>query len=173
MEVTKMDGSDEEIRLEVKGEGHTFCNALQNFLLKDPVIEFSGYNITHPLVGEPILNIRTGQYYGYQWNLMAAARAATNQIWMIACNSVGEQHKGKYDFWGGSGLWAPSGIPLFQASNKEEQLCLLHQINIQHEVEAEHDAFDFYDSFRKVYRCVPKMRAFTRMEDMTPGSDGK
>ena len=38
MEVIKMDSSDEEIRLEVKGEGHTFCNALQNFLLKDPII---------------------------------------------------------------------------------------------------------------------------------------
>lgn len=121
----------------------------------------------------PMMNIRTGQYYGYQWNLMAAARAATNQIWMIACNSVGEQHKGKYDFWGGSGLWAPSGIPLFQASNKEEQLCVLHQIDIQYEVEAEDDAFDFYDSFRKVYRGIPKMRAFTRMEETTSGSDGK
>ena len=40
-----MVSSDEEIRLEVKGEGHTFCNALQNFLLKDPTIEFSGYQI--------------------------------------------------------------------------------------------------------------------------------
>ncbi len=59
MDVKKIESNDKEIQLEVKGEGHSFCNALQNFLLKDPAIEFSGYNITHPLVGEPIFNIRT------------------------------------------------------------------------------------------------------------------
>jgi DNA-directed RNA polymerase subunit L len=59
MEVKKMESNAEEIQLELKGEGHSFCNALQNFLLKDPAIEFSGYKITHPLVGEPIFNIRT------------------------------------------------------------------------------------------------------------------
>ncbi len=113
----------------------------------------------------PKMNVRTDQYYGYQWNLMAAARAATNQVWMIACNAVGEQEKGGYEFWGSSGLWAPSGIPLFQASNQEEQVCLLNQIDIREEVEAEHDDFDFYDSFIKIYRRIPKMRAFTRMPE--------
>jgi len=80
MEVTKMDGSDEEIRLEVKGEGHTFCNALQNFLLKDPVIEFSGYNITHPLVGEPILNIRTNREKRPEQSAIDAATALQNEL---------------------------------------------------------------------------------------------
>lgn len=111
----------------------------------------------------PMMNIRTDQYYGYQWNIMAAARAITNQIWMIACNSVGVQHKGGYTFWGGSGLWAPSGIPLFQASSVEEQLCILHQVDIQNEVETEDDDFDFYDSFIEVYQAIPGKRAFTRM----------
>lgn len=113
----------------------------------------------------PLANVRTDRYYGYQWNLMAAARAATNQIWMIACNSVGVQHQGGYNFWGSSGLWAPSGIPLFQASNVKEQLCVLRQVDIQYEVEAEDDDFDFYDSFIRVYRSIPGMRAFTRMEE--------
>ena len=31
----------------------------------------------------PMMNIRNEQYYGYQWNLMAAARAATNQIYHL------------------------------------------------------------------------------------------
>ena len=80
MEVTKMDGSDEEIRLEVKGEGHTFCNALQNFLLKDPAIEFSGYNITHPLVGEPILDIRTNSKKRPEQSAIDASTALQNEL---------------------------------------------------------------------------------------------
>ena len=80
MEVTKMDSSDEEIRLEVKGEGHTFCNALQNFLLKDPAIDFSGYQITHPLVGEPILNIRTNNKKRPEQSAIDAATALQEEL---------------------------------------------------------------------------------------------
>ena len=75
-----MDTSDEEIQLEVKGEGHTFCNALQNFLLKDPAIEFSGYKITHPLVGEPILNIRTNSKKRPEQSAMDAATALQKEL---------------------------------------------------------------------------------------------
>lgn len=75
-----MDTSDEEIQLEVKGEGHTFCNALQNFLLKDPAIEFSGYKITHPLVGEPILNIRTNRKKQPEQSAMDAATALQKEL---------------------------------------------------------------------------------------------
>jgi DNA-directed RNA polymerase subunit L len=75
-----MDTSDEEIQLEVKGEGHTFCNALQNFLLKDPAIEFSGYKITHPLVGEPILNIRTNRKKRPEQSAMDAATALQKEL---------------------------------------------------------------------------------------------
>jgi len=138
----------------------------------DGVIELASWR--GPAVrAYPMMNVRTDQYYGYQWDLMAAARAATNQIWMIACNSVGVQHKGDYNFWGRSGLWAPSGIPLFQASNTQEQLCVLHQVDIRYEVEAEDNDFNFYDSFIKVYRPIPGMRAFTRMEGPSPGTGGK
>jgi DNA-directed RNA polymerase subunit L len=80
MEVTKMDSSDEEIQLEVKGEGHTFCNALQNFLLKDPAIEFSGYKITHPLVGEPIVNIRTNKKKRPEQSALDAATALQKEL---------------------------------------------------------------------------------------------
>jgi predicted amidohydrolase len=128
----------------------------------DGVIELASWR--GPAVrAYPMMNIRTEEYYGYQWNLMAAARAASNQIWMIGCNAVGVQHKPGYTFWGGSGLWAPSGIRLFQASTTQEQLCMLYRVDIRGEVDAEDNAFDFYDSFIKVYREIPEMRAFTRM----------
>ena len=47
-----------ELKIEIEGEGHTFCNALQQVLLKDRSVEFAGYNVTHPLVGQPVIYIR-------------------------------------------------------------------------------------------------------------------
>ncbi|MCF8127881.1 MAG: carbon-nitrogen hydrolase family protein [Deltaproteobacteria bacterium] len=129
----------------------------------DGVIELASWR-GPALRAYPMMNIRNDEYYGYQWNLMAAARAATNQMWIVACNSVKIQHVGKYNFWGSSGLWAPSGIPLFQASNVNEELWIIHGVNILQEVKKEDDAFDFYDSFIKVYHPIMHERAFTRME---------
>ncbi|MEJ2587105.1 MAG: hypothetical protein P8165_05900 [Deltaproteobacteria bacterium] len=40
-------------------------------------------------------------------------------------------------------------------------------------MEAEDDDFDFYDSLKKVYRPIPRMRAFTRMEGAPAGTGGK
>jgi len=128
----------------------------------DGVIELASWR-GPALRAYPMMNIRNEQYYGYQWNLMAAARAATNQMWIIACNSVQRQKRGNYVFWGGSGLWAPSGIPLFQAANTHESLCVIHRVDIRREVASEDDDFDFYDSFIKVYHPIMNERAFTRM----------
>lgn len=47
-----------ELKIEIEGEGHTFCNALQQVLLEDRAVEFSGYELTHPLVGQPVIYIR-------------------------------------------------------------------------------------------------------------------
>lgn len=55
--VLKHEGN--ELRIELAGEGHSFCNALQSVLLKDETLEFVGYNIPHPLVGQPTIYIRT------------------------------------------------------------------------------------------------------------------
>jgi len=64
----------------------------------------------------PEMNVKTDTYYGYLWDVMMAATAATNQIWVIACNAVGVHAMTGARFWGGSGIWAPSGLPLLQAS---------------------------------------------------------
>ena len=47
------------LRIELVGEGHSFCNALQSVLLKDDTLEFVGYNMPHPLIGQPTIYIRT------------------------------------------------------------------------------------------------------------------
>jgi len=50
--------TSDELRIEIEGEGHTFCNLLQKALLEDDTIELSGYNIQHPLVSNPVIYVR-------------------------------------------------------------------------------------------------------------------
>jgi len=59
VEVTVRKRDKQELQIVVNGEGHSFCIALQNFLLKDDSLEFSGYTIEHPLLGNPIISVRT------------------------------------------------------------------------------------------------------------------
>ncbi len=59
MKLKVLKETDNEIRVEVQGEGHTFCNALQDVLLNDKDVEFAGYSIDHPLISEPVIFIRT------------------------------------------------------------------------------------------------------------------
>ena len=58
MKINILNRSKNELKIELEGEGHTFCNALQEMLLKDDAIEFTGYDISHPLIGKPIFYIR-------------------------------------------------------------------------------------------------------------------
>ena len=59
MEVKIRKKDKQKLQIEVIGEGHSFCNALQNVLLKDDSLEFSGYTIEHPLIGNPVISLRT------------------------------------------------------------------------------------------------------------------
>jgi DNA-directed RNA polymerase subunit L len=47
-----------EIRIEIEGESHTFCNVLQKALLEDESVETASYYISHPLVSKPILYVK-------------------------------------------------------------------------------------------------------------------
>jgi len=59
MKITVLEKAKNELRIEIEGEGHTFCNLLQHILLEDKTVEMAGYNIPHPLVGKPILRVKT------------------------------------------------------------------------------------------------------------------
>lgn len=58
MKINVLNRSKNELKVELDGEGHTFCNAIQEMLLKDETIDFAGYDISHPLIGKPIFYIR-------------------------------------------------------------------------------------------------------------------
>jgi len=50
--------TSDEMRIEIVGEGHTFCNVLQKTLLEDETVEIGGYSIEHPLVSNPVVYVK-------------------------------------------------------------------------------------------------------------------
>jgi len=59
MKMKVLEKTSNELKIEIEGEGHTFCNVLQKTLLEDDTVEMAGYNIPHPLVSNPIVYLRT------------------------------------------------------------------------------------------------------------------
>jgi len=110
----------------------------------------------------PGMNLRTDHYYGDLWDKVMPANSATNQIWTIACNAVGTHGVTGARFWGGSGIWAPSGTCLVQASRHNEELVIVHHIDLQEAQESEKDDFDYAFDFREIYRPMEEGKTFPR-----------
>jgi DNA-directed RNA polymerase subunit L len=59
MELKVLSKGKNELRIELVGEDHTFCNLLQNALLEDKNVEIAGYDQPHPLIRSSIVYFRT------------------------------------------------------------------------------------------------------------------
>jgi DNA-directed RNA polymerase subunit L len=59
MEVRVLTKGKNELKIEIIGEDHTFCNLLQNALLEDKNVEIAGYDQPHPLIRSSIVYFRT------------------------------------------------------------------------------------------------------------------
>lgn len=59
MEVKVLSKTKSELKFEIVGEDHTFCNLLQNILLEDKNVEIAGYDQPHPLIRSSIVYLRT------------------------------------------------------------------------------------------------------------------
>jgi len=55
MDIKILKKTPDEMRIEIIGEGHTFCNLLQKALLEDETVEIGGYNVEHPLISKPVV----------------------------------------------------------------------------------------------------------------------
>ncbi|MEM0085097.1 MAG: DNA-directed RNA polymerase subunit L [Candidatus Methanomethylicia archaeon] len=58
MEIKVLRRDEDCIELEVKGEGHTFFNALCSKLHEDPAVIIASYNIPHPLEDRTLFILR-------------------------------------------------------------------------------------------------------------------
>jgi DNA-directed RNA polymerase subunit L len=72
MEVKVLSKSKNELRLEIIGEDHTFCNLLQNVLLEDKNVELAGYDQPHPLIRSSIIYVRTKREVSPEKTLLTA-----------------------------------------------------------------------------------------------------
>jgi DNA-directed RNA polymerase subunit L len=59
MEVKVLQKAKNELKIEIVGEDHTFCNLLQSVLLQDKNVEIAGYDQPHPLIRSSIVYVRT------------------------------------------------------------------------------------------------------------------
>jgi len=59
MKVKILKKAPNELKLEIEGVGHTFCNLLQKRLLEDETVDLAGYDIPHPLASNSIVYVRT------------------------------------------------------------------------------------------------------------------
>jgi predicted amidohydrolase len=128
----------------------------------DAVIEVACWRGTGTRAYQDV-NIFTDTYYGYLWDTLMASRSATNQFWTIACNAVGRHEISGEVFWGGSGLWAPSGINIVKASNYNEELLIVRNVDIKGERKKEQDDFNHGMDFNEIYRHLEDKRTFTRL----------
>ena len=110
----------------------------------------------------PGMNLRTDRYYGDLWDCVLPAASATNQIWTIACNAVGDHGVTGAPFWGGSGIWAPSGTCLIQASHVREELVIVHNVDLKGAQDFEKDDFDYAFDFKQIYRPLGDSGTFVR-----------
>ncbi len=101
-----------------------------------------------PVRAYPGLGLRAERYYGFQWDTFLPAAAAAYQIWVIACNAVGAHPVSGEGFWGGSGIYAPSGVTLVSGSRREEELVIVHHLPIAGERAFEKADFDYPADFR-------------------------
>ena len=63
------------MKIKVIGEGHSFCNALRTKLHEDDRVETAAYNIDHPLIGEPVVHVKTEERKSPKSALVRAAKA--------------------------------------------------------------------------------------------------
>ena len=58
MKVKVLNKTANELKIEVEGAGHGLCNLLQKKLLEDKNVDMAGYDISHPLVSNPVIYVR-------------------------------------------------------------------------------------------------------------------
>ena len=58
MELVLLEKDKQRIKFEIKGEEHSFCNALRKEIWQGKDVDISGYHIAHPQVSEPVFVVQ-------------------------------------------------------------------------------------------------------------------
>lgn len=71
--------TDKELKIEIEGVGHGFCNLLQKKLLEDEHVEQAGYDVPHPLASNPLIYVRMKNNKKPEEALISAAEKACDE----------------------------------------------------------------------------------------------
>ena len=148
----------------------TFIELARKYALQhevDAIVTMAQWN-SESIREYPGMNVRTDHYYGFLWDLMNSSKAAYNQVWSLAANSVGRHPISEEYFWGGSGVWAPSGMNVLQASNIHEELLLIRNIDIEGQTEREKDEYNYRLDFQGIYSDIAGEDTRIKYLDDTP-----
>jgi len=119
----------------------------------DAIITMAQWN-SEALRDYPEMNVRTDHYYGFLWELMNSSKAAYNQLWSLAANAVGHHAISDEYFWGGSGVWAPSGMNILKGSNLHEEILIIRNVDIEGQTKLEKDEYNYRLDFHEIYSSL-------------------
>lgn len=77
MELNVVENKKGRLLIEIKGEDHTFCNAIKEELLNDKDVKVATYSISHPLTAFPVMIIEA---VDPQKSLLDAAKRLNKNI---------------------------------------------------------------------------------------------
>mgnify|MGYP001598956464 CR=1 FL=1 len=78
MEISVLEDKKNKLIFELKGMGHTFCNALKYELSQDDHVKIATYGIEHPLISSPKFIVETDGADPKKALLSAAQRLGKN-----------------------------------------------------------------------------------------------
>ena len=80
MKLNLVKEEDNKIELEVSGEGHSFLNLLQNYILKEKNVKIAGYSKVHPLMDRCLLFVTLNRGKDFKKVLLNSSKKTTKQL---------------------------------------------------------------------------------------------
>ena len=80
MKLNLVDQDNDKMELEVSGEGHSFLNLLQNYILKEKNVKMAGYSKVHPLMDRCLLFVTLNQGKDYKKVLLNASEKTGKRL---------------------------------------------------------------------------------------------
>lgn len=77
MEVKVLKKNANELKIEIVGVGHGFCNLIQKKILEDENVDLAGYDVPHPLASNPVIYVRMKGNAKPEDTLIAVAKKAS------------------------------------------------------------------------------------------------
>jgi DNA-directed RNA polymerase subunit L len=97
MKLKVLKRTDNELKLEIEGEGHSLLNLLQKALLEDENVEMAGYDVPHPLFDRGILYVQTKDKHDPEDVVKEAVKKVQglNKDFYKSFKKASKAHKGK------------------------------------------------------------------------------